>query len=66
MATVAPQVDAGEAHAPAEPPVFYFDLGSPYAWLAAERNGDIFPVAPTWVPVLLGAIFRARDRSSGD
>jgi 2-hydroxychromene-2-carboxylate isomerase len=40
--------------------VFYYDLGSPYAWLTAERTGD----RAEWVPVLLGGIFRATGRSS--
>ena len=39
---------------------FYYDLGSPYAWLTAER---IDPGA-RWIPVLLGAIFKATGRSS--
>jgi 2-hydroxychromene-2-carboxylate isomerase len=40
-------------------PTFYYDLGSPYAWLTAERIQGA-----TWVPVLLGGIFRAVGRSS--
>lgn len=39
---------------------FYYDLGSPYAWLSAERIGD----RATWIPVLLGGIFAATGRSS--
>src|SRR5688500_18319719 len=39
---------------------FYYDLGSPYAWLSAERIGD----RATWVPVLLGGILAATGRSS--
>jgi 2-hydroxychromene-2-carboxylate isomerase len=38
---------------------FYFDLGSPYAWLTAERIEGA-----TWIPVLLGAIFRTTGRES--
>ena len=45
-------------------PIFFYDLGSPYAWLAAERIDDLFPVRPEWVPVLLGGIFRATGRAS--
>src|SRR3954447_5457144 len=45
-------------------PEFYFDVGSPYAWLAAERLDDLFDEPPVWVPALLGGIFRARGRSS--
>jgi 2-hydroxychromene-2-carboxylate isomerase len=36
---------------------FYFDLGSPYAYLAAERLGDHFPEPVEWQPVLLGGLF---------
>src|SRR5688572_6215739 len=41
-----------------EPPVFYYDLGSPYAWLAAERIHDVLPVVPIWQPILLGGIWQ--------
>ncbi len=43
---------------------FFYDLGSPYAWLAAQRVDALFDPAPEWVPVLLGAVFRATGRSS--
>lgn len=33
-------------------PVFYFDLGSPEAYLTAERVLQAMPVATPWVPVL--------------
>ena len=33
-------------------PAFYFDLGSPEAYLAAERVLQVMPVATPWVPVL--------------
>jgi 2-hydroxychromene-2-carboxylate isomerase len=39
-------------------PVFYFDLGSPYAWLAAERIHHVLPVVPVWQPILLGGIWQ--------
>ena len=45
-------------------PVFYYDLGSPYAYLAAERMNHVLPEVPVWQPVLLGAIFKATGRSS--
>jgi 2-hydroxychromene-2-carboxylate isomerase len=45
-------------------PVFYFDLGSPYAYLSAERVNHFFPEVPIWQPVLLGAIFKATGRTS--
>jgi 2-hydroxychromene-2-carboxylate isomerase len=44
---------------------FYVDVGSPYAWLAAERvaagalGDDV-----VWEPVLLGAVFAARGFGS--
>jgi 2-hydroxychromene-2-carboxylate isomerase len=37
-------------------PVFYFDLGSPEAYLAAERVMGALPVAPEWTPVLAAAL----------
>jgi 2-hydroxychromene-2-carboxylate isomerase len=43
---------------------FYYDLESPYAWLAAERIDDVFAAPVDWVPVLAGAIFAANDRRS--
>lgn len=39
-------------------PVFYYDLGSPYAWLAAERIHDVLPVVAVWQPILLGGVWR--------
>ena len=39
-------------------PVFYYDLGSPYAYLAAERLNDVLPVVPVWQPILLGGIWQ--------
>jgi 2-hydroxychromene-2-carboxylate isomerase len=39
-------------------PTFYFDLGSPYAWLAAERVHQVLPVQPVWQPILLGGIWQ--------
>jgi 2-hydroxychromene-2-carboxylate isomerase len=43
---------------PTTQPVFYYDLGSPYAYLAAERLHDVLPVAPVWQPILLGGIWK--------
>ncbi|MBA2567656.1 MAG: 2-hydroxychromene-2-carboxylate isomerase [Thermoleophilaceae bacterium] len=45
-------------------PVFYYDLGSPYAYLAAERVNSVLGVVPVWQPILLGAVFRAIGRRS--
>ena len=48
--------------------VFYYDLGSPYAYLAAERISSVFEQAgaeqPEWQPILLGGLFARFDRSS--
>ncbi len=44
--------------APAEQPTVYYDLGSPYAWLAAERIHALLPVVPVWQPILLGGIWQ--------
>ncbi len=48
--------------------VFYFDLGSPYAYLAAERVSGLFSEAgleqPEWQPILLGGLFRRFGRDS--
>ena len=47
---------------------FYYDLGSPYAYLAAERIHRVFAEAgaepPAWEPVLLGALFKRFGRDS--
>lgn len=43
---------------------FYFDLGSPYAYLAAERLHDVLPEPVEWQPVLLGGLFKLTGRSS--
>ena len=40
-----------------ERPVFYYDLGSPYAYLAAERVNQVLPEVPVWQPILLGGIW---------
>lgn len=48
--------------------VFYFDLGSPYAYLAAERISGLFTEAgleqPEWEPILLGGLFKHFGRDS--
>ncbi len=43
---------------------FYFDVGSPYAYLAAERVESVLPEPPRWQPVLLGGLFKLTGRSS--
>jgi 2-hydroxychromene-2-carboxylate isomerase len=49
-------------------PLFFFDLGSPYAYLAAERVNALFVEAcgepPVWEPVLLGGLFKRFGRDS--
>jgi len=47
---------------------FHYDLGSPYAYLSAERISGLFTEAgleqPEWQPVLLGGLFGRFDRGS--
>jgi len=54
-------------------PVFYYDLSSPYSYLAAERVDDVLPVRPEWRPIAFGVIVQrvgkvpwsfAEDRSA--
>jgi 2-hydroxychromene-2-carboxylate isomerase len=42
---------AGAALAAADQPVFYYDLGDPECYLAAERVMSELPVVPEWEPV---------------
>jgi 2-hydroxychromene-2-carboxylate isomerase len=46
------------------PVTFYFDLGSPYAYLSAERIATVLPEPVDWQPVLLGGLFRLTGRST--
>src|SRR5205807_8600626 len=39
-------------------------LGSPYAYLAAERVHSVLPEAPVWQPILLGGLFKRFGRRS--
>src|ERR1700752_1559455 len=43
-------------------PTFYYDLGSPYSYLAAFRLDRVLPVAPSWQPVWIGPILAAAER----
>jgi 2-hydroxychromene-2-carboxylate isomerase len=47
---------------------FYYDLASPYAYLAAERISGLFTAAeleqPEWQPILLGGLFQRYERGS--
>ena len=45
-------------------PVLYFDVGSPFVYLAAERIERVLGVDPVWQPILLGGLFKATGRSS--
>jgi 2-hydroxychromene-2-carboxylate isomerase len=58
----------GVAVPPERLATFYFDLGSPYAYLSAERISRLFTEAgleqPEWQPILLGGLFRRFDRGS--
>src|SRR4051812_33223670 len=42
----------------------YFDLASPYAYLAVERAASVLGAEPELEPVLLGAIFGMRGHGS--
>jgi 2-hydroxychromene-2-carboxylate isomerase len=48
--------------------IFYYDLGSPYAYLSAERISGLFTEAeleqPEWQPILLGGLFQHFGRDS--
>ena len=54
--------------ADADRPVFFYDLGSPYAYLAAERVNALFAETcgepPEWQPILLGGLFKRFGRDS--
>jgi 2-hydroxychromene-2-carboxylate isomerase len=45
-------------------PQLFFDLGSPYAYLAVERAAGLFGVEPVLEPILLGPIFALRGHGS--
>jgi 2-hydroxychromene-2-carboxylate isomerase len=45
-----------------EQPVFYYDLGSPDCYLAAERIMGALPVVPEWEPVLGSALVGREPR----
>jgi 2-hydroxychromene-2-carboxylate isomerase len=57
---------SGVAHT--EHVTFYFDLGSPYAYLAAERVSGLFAEAgleqPEWQPVYLRELLQKQGRST--
>lgn len=43
---------------------FYFDLGSPFAYLTAARIAKIIDEPVRWQPISLGALFKLTGRSS--
>jgi 2-hydroxychromene-2-carboxylate isomerase len=43
---------------------FYFDLGSPYAYLAGERLDAVISQPVRWQPLLLGGLFKLNGRNS--
>ncbi|HEY7891396.1 MAG TPA: DsbA family protein [Solirubrobacteraceae bacterium] len=49
---------------PAPEATFFFDLGSPFAYLASERLHDVLGEQLTWQPISLGALFKLNGRSS--
>ena len=49
----------------AKHPLFYYDLASPDAYLAAERVMHVLPEIPEWVPVRLGGL-AAKDIQGKD
>jgi 2-hydroxychromene-2-carboxylate isomerase len=44
--------------------VLYFDVGSPFSYLAVERAAHVLGFEPAFQPVLLGALFAARGHGS--
>jgi 2-hydroxychromene-2-carboxylate isomerase len=59
---------SGPADRPEPRATFYYDLGSPYSYLAAERISRLFTDAelaqPEWQPILLGGLFARFERGS--
>jgi 2-hydroxychromene-2-carboxylate isomerase len=43
---------------------FFYDFGSPYAYLAAERVEEVLGEEVTWSPVFLVGVFKATGRRS--
>jgi 2-hydroxychromene-2-carboxylate isomerase len=39
-------------------PVFYYELNSPYSWLAAERIHQVLPEPPAWKPISYGHVVK--------
>jgi 2-hydroxychromene-2-carboxylate isomerase len=45
-------------------PVFYYDIGSAYAWLAAERINQVLPEVPIWRPIMITEIRKVHGGQS--
>jgi 2-hydroxychromene-2-carboxylate isomerase len=62
------RIDERDSATDGEWPTFYYDLGSPYAYLGAERVNSLFVEAigqpPQWQPILLGGLFKRFGRDS--
>src|SRR4051812_29446041 len=39
-----------------ETPVFYYDVASPWSWLAGERVHEVLGTVPVWQPVLAATV----------
>jgi 2-hydroxychromene-2-carboxylate isomerase len=63
-----PTPAAADAQLSSRRALFFYDFGSPYAYLAAERVNGLFAEAgapvPEWQPILLGGLFKRFGRSS--
>jgi 2-hydroxychromene-2-carboxylate isomerase len=44
-------------------PVFYYDVSSPYSYLAACRVDDVLPARAEWLPISFGVIVRRLGKS---
>jgi 2-hydroxychromene-2-carboxylate isomerase len=53
-----------QSHSASPRVAFYFDIGSPYAYLTCERLHTLLPEPIEWCPILLGGLFKATGRSS--
>src|SRR4051812_15360140 len=42
-------------------PVFMYDVGSPWCWLAGERVASVLDAVPVWQPVLAASLPGAAD-----
>ena len=43
-------------------PVFYYDINSPYAYLAGSRIDDVLPAPARWQPIAFGALLKMLER----